>query len=56
MPQLLNYFQFEDTLSSLDWGILAVYTCKSSCVPKNGYTKEYVWKQDIIDVGNKECL
>ncbi|XP_012274698.1 programmed cell death protein 2 [Orussus abietinus] len=48
MPQLLNYLQFEDVFHSLDWGILAVYTCKKSCIPKSGYVEEYLWKQDIV--------
>ncbi|XP_015510889.1 programmed cell death protein 2 [Neodiprion pinetum] len=56
MPQLLNYLQFEDTLESLDWGILAIFTCKNSCETANGYVTEYVWKQDIVDAENKESL
>ncbi|KAK2581356.1 hypothetical protein KPH14_008122 [Odynerus spinipes] len=48
MPQLLNYLNFKDTINSLDWGILAVFTCKKSCMQKEGYVKEYIWKQDIV--------
>lgn len=48
MPQLLNFFNFKDIVNSLDWGILAVFTCKKSCIPKDKYVKEFIWKQDII--------
>lgn len=43
MPQLLNYFS--DTF--VDWGTMAIYTCKQNCTPKNAYTEEFVWKQDF---------
>lgn len=49
MPQLLNFLNFENTLKCIDWGILAVFTCIKSCMPKNGYSLEYVWKQDIME-------
>lgn len=49
MPQLINYLDFEDPLNSLDWGIIAIFTCKKSCVPKAGYVSEWVWKQDIVE-------
>ena len=49
MPQLLNYFNFDDPLSTLDWGIIAIFTCKNSCVPKSGYVSEWAWKQDIFE-------
>lgn len=49
MPQLLNFLDFENTLKCIDWGILAVFTCIKSCMPKNGYSLEYIWKQDIIE-------
>ncbi|XP_061397399.1 programmed cell death protein 2 [Musca vetustissima] len=46
MPQMLNYLQD----SSLDWGVLAIYTCPNSCpLPGGkGYTEEFVIKQDIV--------
>lgn len=47
MPQLLNFLHFKDTVNSLDWGIIAIFTCKQSCV-QEGYITEYVWKQDIV--------
>ncbi|CAK9832289.1 Programmed cell death protein 2 [Anthophora retusa] len=47
MPQLLNFLELENTLKCIDWGILTVYTCVKSCIPKNGYIMEYIWKQDI---------
>lgn len=49
MPQLLIDLGFENTLNSLDWGILAVFTCKNSCTPKSGYVPEFIWKQDIVE-------
>ncbi|XP_043590851.1 programmed cell death protein 2 [Bombus pyrosoma] len=49
MPQLLNFLDLGNPLKCIDWGILAVFTCIKSCVPKNGYSKEYIWKQDIIE-------
>ena len=48
MPQLLVYLKIENILNSIDWGILAVYTCKDSCTPISKYVQEYVYKQDII--------
>lgn len=48
MPQLLNFLGLKDIVKGIDWGILAVFTCKQSCVPNSKYTKEYVWKQDIV--------
>lgn len=47
MPQMLNFLHLEDT-GCLDWGILAIFTCKLSCVPNSKYVKEYIWKQDIV--------
>ncbi|XP_058804604.1 programmed cell death protein 2 isoform X1 [Phymastichus coffea] len=47
MPQLINYLKLEDVLNSIDWGILAIYTCKNSCIPQSKYVKEFAWKQDI---------
>ncbi|XP_011873113.1 PREDICTED: programmed cell death protein 2-like [Vollenhovia emeryi] len=47
MPQLLNFLDLKD-VKCLDWGILAVFTCRQSCVPKDKYIREYIWKQDIV--------
>lgn len=47
MPQLLYYLGLTD-FKCLDWGILAVFTCKQSCEPNNKYIREYIWKQDIL--------
>ncbi|XP_033325956.2 zinc finger protein RP-8 [Megalopta genalis] len=52
MPQLLNFLNLEDTLKCIDWGILTIFTCKNSCPSKNGYSAEYVWKQDIIETNS----
>ncbi|XP_077264373.1 zinc finger protein RP-8 [Temnothorax americanus] len=48
MPQMLNFLNLKDVIKCLDWGILAVFTCKQSCIPKDKYTREYIWKQDIV--------
>ncbi|XP_078038492.1 zinc finger protein RP-8 isoform X2 [Augochlora pura] len=53
MPQLLNFLNLEDTLKCIDWGILTIFTCKNSCTSKNGYSAEYVWKQDIIETNSE---
>jgi len=43
MPQMLVLLKDD----SLDWGVVAVYTCSKSC-KVNGYVEEHVIKQDII--------
>jgi len=53
MPQLLTLFDSKDAalssrLDCIDWGILAIFTCKNSCIPDNKYVREYIWKQDIV--------
>lgn len=45
MPQLLNSLHQPD----IDWGILAIYTCESSCETNGGYAHEFVHKQDIVE-------
>lgn len=46
MPQLLNSLKSD----SLDWGILAVYTCKASCGSEGKYLPEFIHKQDIVSL------
>lgn len=48
MPQLLNSLSVDSTGSSIDWGTLAVYTCSVSCNQGDGYSPEFIWKQDFI--------
>lgn len=45
MPQLLLSLQNE----TLDWGIIAVYTCEKSCCVNSEYAKEFAYKQDILN-------
>lgn len=45
MPQLLNSLKSD----TLDWGVLAVYTCKQSCGAEGKYLAEFLHKQDIED-------
>nr|AAB34865.1 programmed cell death-2/Rp8 homolog [Homo sapiens] len=49
MPQLLNYLKADRLGKSIDWGILAAFTCAESCSLGTGYTEEFVWKQDVTD-------
>uniref|UniRef100_A0A2K6TRA8 Programmed cell death protein 2 n=1 Tax=Saimiri boliviensis boliviensis TaxID=39432 RepID=A0A2K6TRA8_SAIBB len=49
MPQLLNYLKADRLGKSIDWGILAVFTCAESCSLGIGYTEEFVWKQDVTN-------
>lgn len=43
MPQMLTVLRENE----IDWGMLFVYTCKRSCTDKNGYKKEFIFKQDV---------
>lgn len=43
MPQLLN--SYKDL--NVDWGIIAIYTCKQSCNTNDNYVDEFCYKQDI---------
>ncbi|RVE49475.1 hypothetical protein evm_005906 [Chilo suppressalis] len=47
MPQLLNYINVGIDSNSIDWGILAIFTCKSSCSVGPAYKEEYIIKQDL---------
>ncbi|EDL20457.1 programmed cell death protein 2 isoform 8 [Mus musculus] len=49
MPQLLNHLKADRLGRSIDWGVLAVFTCAESCSLGSGYTEEFVWKQDVTD-------
>lgn len=52
-PQLLYYLgvdkRIEDSVDSVDWGTLIVYTCPNSCVTPatTSYATEFVWLQPI---------
>lgn len=54
MPQLLNHLDIDSLeQSSIDWGTIAVYTCRASCGARSdggggalgGYLEEYAWRQ-----------
>lgn len=47
MPQLLNSINVASSASSIDWGVLCVYTCKNSCDDGVAYKQEFIYKQDI---------
>jgi hypothetical protein len=60
MPQLLNVLQLDETptlkageapvaAASIDWGVLAIYTCSRRCTPSTPaepvYRREFIWAQ-----------
>lgn len=45
MPQLLNHLETTD----VDWGVICIYTCESSCNTDGEYAMEFVYKQDIVE-------
>ena len=51
MPQALNHLALDKDIGqeSLDWGTLAVYTCKDSCNPVDSpaYKNEFIWRQPM---------
>ncbi|XP_075453144.1 programmed cell death protein 2 isoform X2 [Ascaphus truei] len=48
MPQLLNHLKVDSLGESIDWGILAVFTCTDNCTTETRYAVEFLWKQDIV--------
>jgi pre-rRNA-processing protein TSR4 len=63
MPQMLNRLNL-DTLEqgnnglsgeSIDWGVVTIYTCSSSCNKSASYKREFLWKQEI-DNDHKESM
>ncbi|XP_023941900.2 programmed cell death protein 2 [Bicyclus anynana] len=49
MPQLLNFINVGIELNSIDWGVLAIYTCKASCNDGPAYKEEFIIKQDLTN-------
>ncbi len=52
MPQMLHYLKLDETTDekeSIDFGVIAVYTCEKSCSSDNSshYKPEFVWRQNI---------
>ena len=51
MPQMLNYLELDGGLDqdSVDWGVLAVYTCQNSCNAPDtpAYKTEHIWRQPM---------
>ncbi|XP_073527583.1 programmed cell death protein 2 isoform X3 [Phyllobates terribilis] len=47
MPQLLNHLKVDSLQQSIDWGVLAVYTCSANCNAETHYVEEFLWKQDM---------
>jgi len=50
MPQMLNHLSLDTALNeaSIDWGVLAVYTCSENCKAQGegkGYLREFIYKQ-----------
>ncbi|KAG8444348.1 hypothetical protein GDO86_009510 [Hymenochirus boettgeri] len=48
MPQLLNHLKVDSLEDSIDWGILAVFTCAANCSAEKQYVPEFVWKQEVV--------
>lgn len=50
MPQILYYLKLPESSSmeSLNFGILAVYTCSKSCEGGQKYKKEFLWEQGSL--------
>lgn len=55
MPQLLNHFKV-DSLDepSIDWGTLAVFTCKRGCNEGMSYHEEFIFKQSFSSSATRE--
>ncbi|XP_072940939.1 programmed cell death protein 2-like [Epargyreus clarus] len=47
MPQLLNFINVGLENNSIDWGVLAIYSCKNSCNQGPAYKEEHIIKQDL---------
>lgn len=55
LPQLLTHLNVDDVGKSIDWGVICVFTCSSSCdivlsgsqTGESAYRQEFVIKQDI---------
>ena len=53
MPQLLNSLNLDVvkegdvSIESIDWGVLAVFTCSRSCDDGLSYKPEFLWKQEV---------
>ncbi|KAI4462818.1 pcdc2 programmed cell death protein 2 -related [Holotrichia oblita] len=43
MPQMLSILKE----TTIDWGVLVVYSCKNSCNANNRYKKEFIFRQDV---------
>lgn len=49
MPQLLNLLKVDSVHEpSIDWGTLAIFTCKRGCNEGNPYHKEVIFKQSFV--------
>ena len=57
MPQLLNYLKVDSLHEpSIDWGTLAIFTCKKGCNDGDPYHKEFVLKQSFARSASLETL
>lgn len=50
-PQVLNHLGVDVKAdgASIDWGVLAIYTCANSCSlpPDTGYAEEFLWQNPV---------
>ncbi|CAD5208208.1 unnamed protein product [Bursaphelenchus xylophilus] len=50
MPHLISLMEVDAIGQSIDWSTVLIYTCSKRCsIPKFGYAKEFVFKQDFVD-------
>lgn len=48
LPQMLNHMKWDQLKEeSIDWGVLAVYTCQNNCVTGPAYKEEFLWRQAL---------
>lgn len=45
LPQLLYFFNVDNTEGSLDWATIVIYTCEQSCHGDIAYKEEFPWVQ-----------
>ncbi|XP_045158815.2 programmed cell death protein 2-like [Mercenaria mercenaria] len=48
LPHLLSFMNVDKLGASIDWGTLCVYTCSENCSIGNTYSREYIFKQDVV--------
>ena len=54
MPQMLIHLDLDELIQDsgaaadgIDWGVLCIFTCSSSCKDGKAYKQEFLWMQDV---------